>query len=180
MTGPGRAKNFHRQTSLGPQVRSKRPRRAAKNSTLVAGLLLVASFALIIPIAALDAPARQRALIHVHISGFAFLMSPTTITEGDEIEWHNHDGVDHTSTSDAPGWTTGNIAPGGVSAPVTFSTAGTYPYHCAIHLGMTGSVIVNAGAPELSAAAVLPALAMLLFVGLLIAREREARVADPL
>lgn len=40
----------------------------------------------------------------------------------------------------------GNIPPGGVFQH-TFAAAGTFPYHCAIHAGMTGNqVVVSASA----------------------------------
>src|SRR6202011_2682140 len=50
----------------------------------------------------------------------------------------------HTSTSDTGAWNTGNIAPGSTSSAVSFPTAGTFTYHCAIHPSMTGSVVVSA------------------------------------
>ena len=72
----------------------------------------------------------------VVISNFAF--SPETIT----VSWKNTDGVAHTSTSDARMWDTGNIAPGG-NATTTFTTRGTFSYHCTQHPMMTGTVIVQ-------------------------------------
>lgn len=41
----------------------------------------------------------------------------------------------------------GDIAGLGGTFAHTFATAGTFPYHCTRHSGMTGSVTVQAGAP---------------------------------
>jgi plastocyanin len=38
----------------------------------------------------------------------------------------------------------GNI-PNGSSFSHTFTTAGSFSYHCSIHAGMTGTVVVNSG-----------------------------------
>ena len=40
----------------------------------------------------------------------------------------------------------GNIGPGGIFTH-TFATSGTYTYHCIYHSPMTGTVVVDAGAP---------------------------------
>jgi plastocyanin len=70
--------------------------------------------------------------------------APVIVKVGTQIIWKNADSTDHTSTSNvgvSPAWNTGILVPGKSSAPVTFSTAGTFPYHCEIH-PMTGEVIV--------------------------------------
>jgi hypothetical protein len=55
----------------------------------------------------------------------------------------NSTAVPHTATSDTVGgWDTG-IVNGSSSAAVTFNTAGIYPYHCAIHAYMHGTVYVG-------------------------------------
>jgi plastocyanin len=61
---------------------------------------------------------------------------------GDTVTWTNSDTVDHTSTSDLPGWDSGVVGPGRQFS-FTFRTAGTFTYHCAIHPGMVGSVVVR-------------------------------------
>jgi len=52
------------------------------------------------------------------------------------------DAVTHTVTSDNAAWDSGNIPAGG-TFKFTFTTAGTFPYHCTIHPGMTGTIIVQ-------------------------------------
>jgi plastocyanin len=78
---------------------------------------------------------------------WCFSPNPIQITVGSTVTWTNSTAPTHTSTSDTGAWNTGNIAPGATSAAVAFPTAGTFPYHCAIHPSMTGSVIVSAAAP---------------------------------
>ena len=75
---------------------------------------------------------------------WCFSPNPIRITVGSTVTWNNATGVTHTSTSDTGAWNTGNIASGATSSAVSFPTAGTFTYHCAIHPSMTGSVIVSA------------------------------------
>jgi plastocyanin len=64
------------------------------------------------------------------------------VTAGTTVTWMNTDSVSHTSTSDASGWDSGIVRPGGQFS-VPFQTAGTFKYHCAIHPGMVGTVVVR-------------------------------------
>jgi hypothetical protein len=66
-----------------------------------------------------------------------------TITAGATVTWVNTGQEDHTATGN--GFDTGTVAPG-ASASHTFSTAGTFPYVCALHSDMSGSVQVLAAA----------------------------------
>ena len=72
----------------------------------------------------------------------AFTPDDLDIAAGTTVTWMNSDTVAHTSTSNVNGWNSGSIAPGGQFS-VGFPTAGTFPYHCSIHPGMIGSVIVR-------------------------------------
>ena len=72
----------------------------------------------------------------------AFSPSPLEVTAGATVTWTNTDTVDHTSTSNAAGWNSGNIAPGRQFS-VAFPNAGTFAYHCTIHPGMVGTVVVK-------------------------------------
>ena len=72
----------------------------------------------------------------------AFMPPELSIQTGTTVTWRNTDRVSHTSTSDAAGWNSGTITSGGQFS-FTFGTAGTFPYHCAIHPGMTGTVVVT-------------------------------------
>jgi hypothetical protein len=79
----------------------------------------------------------------VAISGFAFAPASVSVSVGDSVTWTNGDGVGHTATADDASFDTGTIAGGG-SDSVTFSTAGTFAYHCTIHPAMTGTITVAA------------------------------------
>src|SRR5438132_13593211 len=100
----------------------------------------------LVPMAA--SPANGPAQI-VDCSGAApwcFSPVPIRVTAGSTVTWMNNTAPRHTATSDTGAWTTGSIGPGGTSAAVAFPTAGTFPYHCAIHPSMTGTVIVSSAA----------------------------------
>jgi len=70
----------------------------------------------------------------------AYAPDDLTVAVGTTVTWMNTDSVAHTSTSDATGWNSGAVAPGGQFS-VAFQTAGSFPYHCAIHPGMVGRVV---------------------------------------
>lgn len=72
----------------------------------------------------------------------AFAPDALTVDAGTTVTWTNTDSVAHTSTSDASGWDSGVVAPGGQFSR-SFQTAGTFRYHCAIHPGMVGTVVVR-------------------------------------
>ena len=64
-----------------------------------------------------------------------------TIPAGGAVTWKNNDTVAHTTTSDTGIWN--QSLPAGDSYTRTFAAAGTYPFACTIHVGMTGRVIVQ-------------------------------------
>ena len=72
----------------------------------------------------------------------AYVPDELNVPVGAAVTWMNTDSIAHTSTSNAAGWDSGIVAPGG-SFTFTFQTAGTFQYHCAIHPGMTGTVVVQ-------------------------------------
>ena len=72
----------------------------------------------------------------------AYAPDDLTVDVGTTVTWTNTDSVSHTSTSNAPGWNSGIVPPNGQFS-FTFQTAGTFPYHCAIHPGMVGRVVAR-------------------------------------
>jgi plastocyanin len=70
--------------------------------------------------------------------------SPATITvaPGTTVTWVNHEDATHTVTADDKSFDSGKLDTGKTFSH-TFDTAGTYPYHCEIHYGMTGQVVVK-------------------------------------
>lgn len=80
----------------------------------------------------------------VQIMDFVFLPQTITINAGDTVQWTNKDVVSHQITSDSgdiPA-ASGNFGKD-MTYSYTFTTAGTYNYHCGLHRGMKGKVIVE-------------------------------------
>ena len=73
-----------------------------------------------------------------------FLPPVVTVVRGQAVTWTNKDVIAHTTTSDSAGkWNSGPLAPG-QTFTFTFTTAGTFTYHCTIHgLPMAGTVVVQ-------------------------------------
>jgi plastocyanin len=79
----------------------------------------------------------------IKIVNFAFNPSSVNITKGTKVIWKNTTvSTTHTSTSDTGLWDSGPIA-GGTKFAKRFGKTGTFTYHCAIHLNMTGTIVVN-------------------------------------
>lgn len=77
---------------------------------------------------------------------FAFEPASVTIKAGSTVVWINDSGAPHTSTSDsgdAISWDSNAINASGGSFSFVFTKAGTYPYHCAFHPFMHGTIIVT-------------------------------------
>ncbi len=74
-------------------------------------------------------------------AGPAFVPNAVSIKVGEAVTWRNDDTQTHTTTSDAPLWDQ-TRAPGQIFSR-TFTATGTFPYHCNIHPGMTGTVTVT-------------------------------------
>jgi plastocyanin len=66
-----------------------------------------------------------------------------TIKVGQTVAWRNDDTDVHTATQDQGRFNTSTVARGTTSAPITMSTAGTFPYHCSFHPGMVASLTVT-------------------------------------
>jgi plastocyanin len=79
----------------------------------------------------------------VSIANMAFSSASITVVAGTTVTWTNNDEMAHTVTSDGNSFDSGNIAPGGKFSK-TFSTTGSFPYHCSIHPTMKGTVTVKA------------------------------------
>ena len=78
----------------------------------------------------------------VWIESFAFNPVTITVTTNTTVIWTNMDGIAHTVTSDTGDFDSGNLDSNATFSH-TFTTAGTFPYHCTYHPDMLGSVIVN-------------------------------------
>jgi plastocyanin len=78
----------------------------------------------------------------VLMTDFAFAPQTVTVTRNQYVTWKNTGAVLHTSTSDAALWSQ-SVAAAATSSAVYFGTVGSFTYHCTIHPGMTGTVVVN-------------------------------------
>lgn len=92
--------------------------------------------------------------------GQSFAPEPVTVRVGQAVAWRNQDGIVHRVVQDragdnsgdgygggpvdsAGGFDGGNTAPGATSNAMTLSAAGTIRYHCQIHPGMVGTIVVQ-------------------------------------
>ena len=82
-------------------------------------------------------------------NGKNFVPNTLTVSKGTVVTWTNDDSTEHTVTSgSSPG---GNSGAEFDSSPITpgktfqhtFSTSGTFDYHCNIHPFMKGKVVVS-------------------------------------
>lgn len=84
----------------------------------------------------------------VHVAATDQLMfSPANVTlhVGQIVQWTNTGSVTHTVTfMNYPYLSDPTLTPGG-TWEVKVNTAGTYPYQCTIHSGMTGTLVVTGG-----------------------------------
>jgi plastocyanin len=97
------------------------------------------------------------ATVMVAIEDGGYLPSAMTIPAGTQVVWMNQEPGAHTATSDSGLWDSGLLAPGGTYA-FTFTTPGTFAYHCAIAGALQGTITVIApstgGAGQAGAATV--------------------------
>ena len=91
-----------------------------------------------------SAGAQQDQGTMVSIENFAFNPPNISVAPGTTVTWVNNDTVPHTTTADDGTWDSETLQPG-QSFSFTFSSAGTFPYHCEIHPFMTGTVTVGEG-----------------------------------
>lgn len=94
----------------------------------------------------------------VSLVGIAFAPATITVSVGDTVTWTNNESgqIPHSVTSDTAGLfdsnpnctgaATSSCMLPGQSFSQTFSTAGSFAYHCRIHANMHGTVVVVAAA----------------------------------
>jgi plastocyanin len=87
----------------------------------------------------------QPAAATVHIAGFAFSPASVTIRAGQSVLFVNDDGDAHTVTATGKTFDSGGLDTHDRWQHV-FSKPGTYPYICALHPYMKGTIVVVAGA----------------------------------
>ena len=88
------------------------------------------------------APSTGSSTVAVSIVDFSFTPAAISAKVGDIITFTNNGAKSHSATLDAGDCDTG-ILTGGASGGLTFSKAGTYAFHCAVHSSMTGTIAIT-------------------------------------
>lgn len=80
----------------------------------------------------------------VRLSSYTYAFSPVTLTirHGAALTVTNTTAAPHTVTADGGAFNSGTVNPN-TTITMTFSTPGTYPFHCNIHNYMTGTITVT-------------------------------------
>jgi plastocyanin len=71
-----------------------------------------------------------------------YVPDPVTVPAGTTITWTNSDATAHTVTSDTGLFSSGTINAGGTFS-ATVQNKGTITYHCTLHSGMVGTIVVQ-------------------------------------
>jgi len=92
-------------------------------------------------------PASSGGVVKVDMKNIQFNPKTITVKKGTTVEWVNQDSVNHDVTKrSGPGPQfasgTGNIGSGGTYKQ-TFNATGTIQYHCTVHPGMDGTIVVK-------------------------------------
>ncbi len=95
------------------------------------------------PAPSMPSPTPVSENVTIDIKNFAFNPSVLNIKVGTKVTWTNNDSAPHTITSDSGGILNSATLSTGQSFSFTFTNAGSFSYHCAIHPMMKGSVVVN-------------------------------------
>ena len=106
------------------------------DSLFVVGFLLGAG---LLPLRAADA-----AEASVSIDNFTFTPAELTVTAGTQVTWLNHDDIPHlvVDAKDPQAMKSPPLDTGDKFA-FTFAKPGRYPYFCALHPHMQGTVVVK-------------------------------------
>ncbi len=89
----------------------------------------------------------QNAVIIQHLQ---FIPAQITVSPGTTVVWTNQENnIPHTVTSDSGLWDSGTLQPR-QSFSHTFSTPGTFSYHCNIHPFMHGTIVVTGTTSEVT------------------------------
>ncbi|HYA01812.1 MAG TPA: cupredoxin family copper-binding protein, partial [Syntrophobacteria bacterium] len=116
---------------------------------VMAGTLLALLVGTVCPSAAQPNPANQPVQDatttpgpQVTIENFQFTPATLTIPVGTTVTWISRDDEPHTVTSSEGVFTSPGLD-ADETYSYTFSTPGTYTYHCKLHPHMTGTIIVK-------------------------------------
>jgi plastocyanin len=88
-----------------------------------------------------SAAAAPNVIKNVSMANYAFTPRTSKIKLNSKVVWTNNDTTGHNVLFTDFG-TKRTVAPGNTYAH-KFTTAGTFAYHCSLHPGMTGKVVVS-------------------------------------
>jgi plastocyanin len=114
---------------------------------LTPAVAVAAAAALLVPSGAADArPSASTGqtvarAASVTVANMAFSPASVSTTLGGTVTWTFQDAVAHTSTSNQGFWDSGTRS-GGATYARTFTSAGSFAYHCTLHPMMHGTVKV--------------------------------------
>jgi plastocyanin len=94
------------------------------------------------PVGTVTSAATTAQAVQVVMKNRAYDPQQVTVKVGDTVSWVNQDSPNHDVVADNGEFKSELFGNGG-SFSFTFTKAGTYPYHCSIHPGMVGTVIVQ-------------------------------------
>lgn len=125
-----------------------------RTSGLLKALLFTVIIAAIVPVAACGqpsptpaagtpTPAGTAAAPAVTISNFSFSPADVTVSAGTTVTWTNKDAIPHEVNSSGSTPFDSGLMQQNATFNFTFSSAGAYPYNCAIHPYMKGTVTVQ-------------------------------------
>lgn len=140
---------------------------------VIAALLTMLSVSVAVPMLP---TARAATTWHVYLNDYYFVPKVLNIQPGDTVVWTSNVTTLHTVTSNTSAWTEMSFSSVGATGSHTFTSGGTYDYHCRYHasFGMWGSVVVAGGIPEFSSLVSVVAGTMAAFVALFLVRERRS------
>jgi plastocyanin len=93
-----------------------------------------------VPVAAVQPEPRAQAT--VEIRSFKYEPPTVTVRKGGRVRWTDSDAAAHTATADDRSFDTQTIDKGAAGV-VSFTTAGTFAYHCDFHPFMKATVVVR-------------------------------------
>jgi plastocyanin len=120
--------------------------RAARHHRLASRIALAALIALAVGHRGAPRLAGAQATPAVRIVDFAFTPATLTVQAGTRVTWTHAGQAPHTVTSDTGAFDSGRLM-NGQTFTFTFTSAGSFAYHCEIHPNMQARVVVQAAAP---------------------------------
>ncbi len=120
-------------------------RGAARHHRLAGRIALAALIALAVGQRGAPRLAGAQATQAVRIVDFAFEPATLTVSAGTRVTWTHAGQAPHTVTSDTGAFDSGRLMSGQTFA-FTFTSAGTFAYHCDVHPNMRAQVVVQAAA----------------------------------